>query len=365
MARKAWLALVWGGLAACAAASPNGDKPQASATPPPTATASAPKVALVEDAGAPDAEPPPTPPTPEPPKSCPADMILVDGDYCTEVEQTCLKSWFDKSNKKKVCEEFQKPSKCIGSKVKKRFCIDKYSWPNKKGERAEVMNNFYQAQVKCASLGKRMCTESEWTFACEGPDMKPYPYGYVRDTTKCNGDHAWDGPNMKKVAARDAKELARLWKGVRNGEQPGCVSDFGVPDLPGNTDDLASSETVPTMKNANFDNVTIGGPWYKGVRNQCRPRIYTHDEGFYYYYLSFRCCSEPDGATTDPRAPKQIKRGEPFKKIEGLAGFSIDDMKKKLELKAKGQCTCKDKDVLCKTMCGTLLDAGNPVDVKL
>jgi sulfatase modifying factor 1 len=40
-------------------------------------------------------------------------------------------------------------------------------------------------------------------------------------------------------------------------------------------------------------------------------------------------------------------------------------MKKKLELKAKGQCTCKDKDVLCKTMCGTLLDAGNPVDVKL
>jgi formylglycine-generating enzyme len=33
-------------------------------------------------------------------------------------------------------------------------------------------------------------------------------------------------------------------------------------------------------------------------------------------------------------------------------------MKKKLELKKAGQCTCKDTDVLCKTMCGTLLGPG-------
>ena len=29
-------------------------------------------------------------------------MLLVDGDYCSKVEHKCLKSWYDKSNKKVV-----------------------------------------------------------------------------------------------------------------------------------------------------------------------------------------------------------------------------------------------------------------------
>ncbi|MBI5532945.1 MAG: SUMF1/EgtB/PvdO family nonheme iron enzyme [Deltaproteobacteria bacterium] len=289
------------------------------------------------------------------PPACPPDMIMVDGEYCTEVEQKCLKSWFDKSNKKTVCEVFEAPTRCIGDKVHKRFCIDRYSWPNVAGERPEVMNNFYQAQVKCASIGRRMCTESEWTMACEGPEMKPYPYGYVRDPHKCNGDHPWDGPDMKKVAKRDAKELARLWKGVRNGAQPECVSEYGVPDLPGNTDDVVSNENMGDDWKGKYDSVHSGGPWYKGVRNQCRPKIYTHDEGFYYYFLSFRCCAESDFKPTDPRTPKQVKANWSFNRVERLARFTVDQMKGKLELKKRGECKCRAQDNLCKTMCGTLL----------
>jgi len=289
------------------------------------------------------------------PAACPEGMILIDGDYCTDVEVKCLKSWFDKVNKKTVCEEFEPPARCIGQKVHKRFCIDRYSWPNVAGVRAEVMNNFYQAQVKCASVGKRMCTESEWTLACEGPEMKPYPYGYVRDPTKCNGDHGWDGPDMKKVAKRDAKELARLWRGVPNGAQPECVSDYGVPDLPGNTDDVVASETFGDGWKGKYDSVHTGGPWYKGTRNQCRPKIYTHDEGFYYYFLSFRCCGEADFKATDPRTPKQVKGSWNFRRVESLAPFSVEQMKHKLELKTRGECKCKDEDKLCRTMCGTLL----------
>ena len=59
-----------------------------------------------------------------------------------------------------VCEEFEPTAKCVGKTVKKRYCIDTYEWPNEKGERPEVMNRFHQAQVKCAAVGKRMCTES-------------------------------------------------------------------------------------------------------------------------------------------------------------------------------------------------------------
>ena len=244
------------------------------------------------------------------------------------------------------------------ARSRKRYCIDDtYEWPNQKGERPEVMNRFHQAEVKCAAVGKRMCTESEWTLACEGPEMKPFPYGYTRDAAKCNGDHPWDDPNMKKVAKRDAGELARLWRGVRSGSQPACISDYGVADLPANTDEVVASEQL-TGSRAKFDSVHTGGPWYKGVRNQCRPKIYTHNEDFYYYFLSFRCCAEPDGKPTDPRTPRQIREGWPMSRVEKAAQFTIAQMKEKLEQKKTGTCTCAERDILCKTMCGTLLGPG-------
>ncbi|MDX2053958.1 MAG: SUMF1/EgtB/PvdO family nonheme iron enzyme [Polyangiaceae bacterium] len=293
----------------------------------------------------------------EDPNACPAGMKLVEGDYCSEVEHECVRSWFDKSNKKTICEKFREGSaKCVGTSSKKRFCIDTYAWPNKVGERPEVMNRFHQAEVKCAAVGKRMCTESEWTFACEGQEMKPFPYGYERDTKKCHGDMPWDSPKMPKVAQRDEQELSRLWKGVRNGSQPQCVSDFGVYDLPGNTDDVVSSETYSDDFRGKFDSVHTGGPWYKGVRNQCRPKIYTHNEDFYYYFLGFRCCAEADAAPTDPRTPKQIKEGWDFKRVEKSAGFTREQYQALLKLKEEHpDCLCKPKDKKCRTLCGTLL----------
>jgi len=283
-------------------------------------------------------------------------MQLVDGDYCTEVKHKCLESWYDKSNKKTICEKFEAKSECVGQRKHKRFCIDRYEWPNRAGERPEVMNRFHQAEVKCAAMGKRMCTESEWTMTCEGPKLKPFPYGFVRDTNICHGDVMWDSPDMHKVAERDPAELARLWKGVRSGSQPQCVSDYGVYDMPGNADEVVASETFGDDFRGKFDSVHTGGPWYKGVRNQCRPKIYTHDEGFYYYFLSFRCCAEADQKETDPRTIKQRKANWKFEKVEQIAGFSRAEVQKALKTKAeKGNCACKPGDIRCNTLCGTLL----------
>jgi sulfatase-modifying factor enzyme 1 len=292
------------------------------------------------------------PPPPGPSGACPADMVLVEGDYCTEVEHKCLVQWYAPQNNKDICEQFEEGSaKCVGTHVHKRYCIDKYEWPNQKGVRPEVMNTFYQAQVKCAALGRRMCTESEWSFACEGAAMKPFPYGYTRDPRKCNGDHDWDNPDMDLVAKRDAHELARLWKGVPSGSQPDCVSDFGVADMPGNADEVSAGES----SKAKFSSVNTGGPWYSGVRNQCRPKVYTHAEDFYYYFLSFRCCANPDGAPNEPRTKKQIADGWKLDRVERLASFTVDEMKEKLELKKQGKCDCPPNKTVCKTMCGTLL----------
>ena len=333
--------------------------PARPAKPAPVSTGGAPQTA--GSATAPAAEPKPAPESSAAaagPSSnaCPGDMKLVEGEYCTKLELTCKRSWYDKSNKKTVCEEFEPRSRCVGEKSKKRFCIDEYTWPNQKGARPEVMNRFHQAELKCAAVGKRLCTETEWTMACEGPRYLPYPYGYVRDTNKCHGDMEWDSPNMPKVAKRDPDELARLWKGVPNGSQPACISEYGVPDLPGNVDEVVASESfnLPGFK-GKFDSVHTGGPWYKGVRNQCRPKIYTHDEAFYYYFLGFRCCAESDQKPTDPRTPFQIKKAWKLDRVERSAGFTLVEMKNKLELIEENQCTCAAKDILCKTMCGTLL----------
>lgn len=257
------------------------------------------------DAGAADAGP----------SACPEGMLLVDGEYCTEVETKCLRSTYAKQNKKTICHEFQSPAVCTGKKEHRRYCMDTFEYPNKKGERPEVMNDFPHAQRLCAAQNKRVCTETEWTMACEGPEYKPYPYGFVRDPNKCRGDREYRFPNVKATVSKDKKkahaEVERLWDGVVSGSQPDCVSDYGVHDMPGNADELASSETKPPR--STFDNVTTGGPWLDGVRNQCRPKIYQHNEGFAYYYLSFRCCAEADGKPTDPRSPKQIGRNEKWK----------------------------------------------------
>lgn len=319
-----------------------------------------------------------TPETADPkdgPTACPGDMILVEGEYCTAlsnnnqadqygntpgggaadievVERECKKEWYAPQNKKRVCEEFTSEGTCTGKMVKKRFCIDKYSWPNKKGHKPEVMNRFHQAQVKCAAVGKRMCTESEWTFSCEGPEMKPFPYGYKRDTKKCHGDEEWDGPNMTKVAKRDKDELRRLYKG-KPSHQPECVSDFGVYDLPGNNDEVVASETFESGWRGKYESITTGGPWYKGVRNQCRPKIYTHDEGFYHYYLGFRCCAEADNGPTDPLTPHQKKKGWDMEQVERTAGITVEEMKELLE-KKKTDPSCGCKTTKCRTFCGTL-----------
>jgi hypothetical protein len=355
--RSSWIVLTWVGVGvACRhGASPSvayaeSAKPARPVIPPKAAERKAPKAeGSSRDSGAAKREDATS-------GACPSGMVLVEGDYCSKVDHDCEKSWYDESNKKTVCERFAPKARCIGDKTKKRYCIDQYEWPNKKGARPEVMNKFHQAELKCAAVGKRLCTESEWTMACEGPKMQPFPYGFVRDTEICHGDVMWDSPDMPKVAERDPDELARLWKGVRSGSQPGCVSDYGVYDLPGNADEVVASETFSSDFRGKFDSVHTGGPWYKGVRNQCRPKIYTHDEGFYYYFLSFRCCAEPDGKPTDPRTPKQKKLKWSMERVERIAGFTQKDVERALALKAKqGHCDCRPKDIRCNTLCGTTL----------
>jgi sulfatase modifying factor 1 len=228
---------------------------------------------------------------------CPENMQLVEGDYCTDVEQVCLR-WVGSHGQPVAppppgttgrCGEFKSPSKCVGTKVHKRFCIDTYEYPNRKGEIPQDWMTWYDVKGACESQGKRLCTKSEWTFACEGPEMHPYPYGdgYHRDRTSCNTDNDMpNGVDVFKATSSTAPTSVVLHSLlVPAGAKEKCVSPFGVHDQVGNIDEQVINESKHP-----YSSGLVGGHVF-GVRNSCRPMTVAHNEDFEWYETGGRCCS--------------------------------------------------------------------------
>jgi hypothetical protein len=222
-------------------------------------------------------------------------MIEVEGTFCPFLDQICIKRPQAMSYR---CSEYRAPSgKCQTGTAHKHFCIDTYEWPNKAGEEPVVMKNWYEARDACQSLGKRLCTQDEWTLACEGPEHLPYPYGYTRDATACNIDKAAiqvDEGALKRPDRR-AAEVARLWQGEASGSRPNCKSPFGVFDMTGNVDEWTVNETGNPHKSA------LKGGYWSWVRGRCRAVTAGHEEDFRYYQIGWRCCADPGASTTGPR----------------------------------------------------------------
>jgi formylglycine-generating enzyme len=232
---------------------------------------------------------------------CPKDMKLVDTDYCTNMQRTCLEEEYSPQNKIYICHRFSLRQKCVGREEHRRFCIDEYEYPNQKGAHPTWMVSWYDAQATCASLGKRLCYESEWVSACEGPDKLPFPYGHARDNTKCNIDNTWIQPSLVDMYSKDPQtrliELSRLDQSAPSGALEGCVSGFGVRDMTGNFDEWVTVDQ-PVDDKSEWAGLK-GGAWGH-VRNACRPMTTSHPPDFTYYFIAFRCCREALGGNPSP-----------------------------------------------------------------
>lgn len=273
-------------------------------TPPPATAAASATTPASASASAPDAAPATAPAPASPPQPaamCPADMAYVDTTYCPRVQQRCIKDEYNKPNHITICHEFAPGQVCVGEPRRQRFCIDRYEFPNQAGAHPPVMVSWYDAAGACAARGKRLCWESEWVSACEGPEKLPFPYGLKRDAAKCNIDNPWLKPDLDKMYDKDpavaGKELLRLDQSAPSGGKPGCVSGFGVHDLTGNLDEWVNAEK--TYEQSRWAGLK-GGAWGH-VRNACRPMTTSHPPEFTYYFISFRCCADP---AADPAADK-------------------------------------------------------------
>jgi len=226
-----------------------------------------------------------------------AGRMKVDGwGYADEIDalqQTTCVDWIDRQFPER-CARFDRGRWLTESeRVQTRemgFCIDRFEYPNRRGAFPWIMVTWTEAATLCRDEGKRLCTEAEWTFACEGEEAMPYPYGYTRDASACVIDRPEREVNesvlMPRNSDRALAEIDRLWQGEASGMRPRCRSAFGVYDMTGNVDEWTTS-VIPGER----PSVLKGGYWGP-VRTRCRPTTRAHGEGFAYYQQGFRCCAD-------------------------------------------------------------------------
>lgn len=222
-------------------------------------------------------------------EACPSGMLLVEGEYCPYVGHRCLE-WIDE--KRDRCQRYDEKPICEGRIEKRRFCIDRYEYPNQKGVYPAVMTSYLDAERACKAEGKRLCTSSEWTFACEGEQQLPYPYGFERDATACNIDRPYRLPDLEAFSDDDkiSSEVERLDQRVPSGSMDRCVSPFGVHDMTGNVDEWVTNERPDPEKNIDISG--LKGGYFGPIRARCRPITNSHNRWFRFYQVGFRCCAD-------------------------------------------------------------------------
>jgi formylglycine-generating enzyme len=228
-------------------------------------------------------------------QACPSDMVLVEGSFCPEVEQRCASPEGASLTGQAMCREFHAPSRCLSARRElKRFCIDRYEWPNRAGVRPQVLTQWTEARALCSGAGKRLCRDTEWLFACEGEAMLPYTYGYVRDPTICVLDRLYIEPGdaflrwdacLADPACK--ARFARLDQREPAGASAKCVSPFGVFDMNGNVNEWVEVPGATYPKRSG-----LKGGWWGPVRNRCRPTVRFHKEDDWGYEVGFRCCED-------------------------------------------------------------------------
>lgn len=230
-------------------------------------------------------------------------MVRVEGEYCPVVIQKCVEHHPEYQRNKQDknvserCLRYKEPAKCfVPDRRHLSFCMDRFEYPNKVGELPRVLTSWLQAKNLCAKEGKRLCTEDEFNFACEGPEILPYAYGFKRDPEKCNIDRHYERPDLSRSMKTYDEcpldpwcnaELERLDQRHRIGERLTCLSWSGIVDINGNVNEWVE---LPGKEPPHRSG--LKGGWWGPVRSRCRPTVTFHKEFDYGYEAGFRCCKD-------------------------------------------------------------------------
>ena len=244
---------------------------------------------------------------------CPADMKYVSGKYCKSLRYKCVKG--RNKNEGLVCpkgcylssdncqEWLPGSAECLPTKAVKKngkltyepeyidfeFCMDVYEWPNKVGERPKVFISYYDAEKMCSSVGKRICTSSEFTLACEGPEQLPTGYGWKIDGITCNVNKVWK--DWTKVRINTPEGFAKIDQSEIIGSRTECVSHYGIHDLTGNIDEWTKLDPIDKAMSGHPSQLK-GGYYALGAHPYCRAHTDAHGPEFSFYQIGTRCCTD-------------------------------------------------------------------------
>ncbi|MEP7125736.1 MAG: SUMF1/EgtB/PvdO family nonheme iron enzyme [Byssovorax sp.] len=196
------------------------------------------------------------------------------------------------------------------------FCVDRYEGSLVQANGGEAFSPFFnpgtedlravsilgaipqgyidqiQATSACLASGKRLCTDTEWLRACQGPNQTTYPYGDVLQPGVCNDARAVH-PAVEYFGSSDPSVFSHLDNACLNqlpdsldpsGSRMGCETDEGAFDMMGNlhewTDNPAGSFR--------------GGYYVDTVKNGpgCLYVTTAHDISYWDYSTGFRCCAD-------------------------------------------------------------------------
>lgn len=149
-----------------------------------------------------------------------------------------------------------------------------------------------RAAAACREAGKRLCTDSEWLLACQGPEGWTFPYGPVRMTGVCN-DHRDRHPAVERFGTSADWIWSRLGDAcinqlpmslARTGAYTGCVSPSGAHDMMGNLHEW-TADPAGTFRGGYYVDTVRNGPG-------CLYRTTAHDRSHWDYSTGFRCCAD-------------------------------------------------------------------------
>jgi serine/threonine protein kinase len=148
------------------------------------------------------------------------------------------------------------------------YYIDRYEFPNRKGELPVGNVSWSDASAACEQVGKRLCTSQEWEKACKGYENLVYSYGDTPDPSFCG--EAMDEP-------------------YRLGDRENCLSGYGVFDMSGGFREW-TGDAKEGKANRKIVHGGQRGNYERGTR--CAFSV-DEDQNYADATLTFRCCKDP------------------------------------------------------------------------
>lgn len=195
------------------------------------------------------------------------------------------------------------------------YWIDRYEYPNTRGEKPEVYVDMGTAAQRCAQVGKRLCTAAEWRRACLGPqgDLR-YGYGKSHEAGRCHTEGRLPSGHTSMM---DPKELI-----AASGAFPDCETAEGVVDMVGNAEEWVLADW------RGIGGMLEGGAWYTWVGYaDCsgaysREPDYRLDPDRAVFSAGFRCCWSETAPTAEALTPDAIAADARARLGQARAGSS-------------------------------------------